>query len=380
MNTFIERSIKARLTAKLLPNKVVLLAGARRVGKTVFVNHLLAHVIREQYLLLNGEDMATHAVLENRTIENYRRLMGDRRFLVIDEAQKVPDIGQVLKLMVDNIEGIRILATGSSALDLSNKMGEPLTGRKFTFNLYPLAQMEFTGTENFVETRARLEERMIFGSYPELLQYSGNYEKAEYLRELVNAYLFKDILALEDIRNSDKIAGLLRLVAFQIGKEVSLEELGRQLGLSRNTVEKYLDLLSKVFVVFRLPGFSRNLRNEITKTSRWYFYDNGVRNTLINNMNPIAMRNDAGELWENYLVSERIKFQHYTGMSVNNYFWRTYQQHEIDLVEEAGGSLAAYELKWSPTKNAKPPLMWSKAYPESSFKLINPENYLDWIT
>jgi len=185
---------------------------------------------------------------------------------------------------------------------------------------------------------------------------------------------------LGGIRNSDKIAGLLRLIAFQIGKEVSLEELGRQLGLSRNTVEKYLDLLSKVFVVFRLPGFSRNLRNEITKTSRWYFYDNGIRNTLINNMNSFPIRNDLGELWENYIVSERLKYQHYKGISVNNYFWRTYQQHEIDLVEEGGGNLAAYELKWGQVKNVKPPAAWSRAYPESSFRLINPENYLEWIT
>ncbi len=380
MSIFIERSIKTRLIPKLLPNKVVLLMGARRVGKTALINHLLEHDINEPYLLLNGEDMATHSVLANRTVENYQRLMGDKRFLVIDEAQKVPDIGLVLKLIVDNIEGIRVLATGSSALDLSNKMGEPLTGRKFTFNLYPLAQMEFSKTENLVETRSRLEERMIFGCYPELQQYSGNYDKAEYLRELVNAYLFKDILELGGIRNSDKIAGLLRLIAFQIGKEVSLEELGRQLGLSRNTVEKYLDLLSKVFVVFRLPGFSRNLRNEITKTSRWYFYDNGIRNTLINNMNSFPIRNDLGELWENYIVSERLKYQHYKGISVNNYFWRTYQQHEIDLVEEGGGNLAAYELKWGQVKNVKPPAAWSRAYPESSFRLINPENYLEWIT
>lgn len=380
MQHFVNRSIKDRLIPKLLPNKVVLLLGARRVGKTVFINNLLKHELNEPYLLLNGEDMATHAVLEIRTVENYKRLMGEKRLLVIDEAQKVPDIGLVLKLMVDNIDGLRVLATGSSALDLSNKMGEPLTGRKFTFNLYPLAQMEFSGIENLVETRARLEERMIFGCYPELLQYTGDQDKAEYLRELVNAYLFKDILELDGIRNSDKIAGLLRLIAFQIGKEVSLEELGRQLGLSRNTVEKYLDLLSKVFVVFKLPGFSRNLRNEITKTSRWYFYDNGIRNTLINNMNPFAIRNDLGELWENYIVSERLKYQHYKGKSVNNYFWRTYQQHEIDLVEEEGGGLAAYEIKWSQVKNARPPISWVRAYPESSFRLINPENYLEWIT
>lgn len=233
--------------------------------------------------------MTTTEILKLRTVENYKRLMGKYKVLIIDEAQKIQDIGQILKLMVDTIEGIKIIASGSSVFDLANQLGEPLTGRKVTFNLFPLAQMEYSEEENLLQTKSLLEERLIYGSYPELLKYDSYEEKAAYLNELVNSYLLKDILEHDGIKNSSKMINLLRLIAFQIGKEVSLEELGRQLGMSRSSVERYLDLLSKVFVIYKVSGFSRNLRKEITKTSRWYFYDNGIRNTLIANFNPIAL-------------------------------------------------------------------------------------------
>jgi uncharacterized protein len=379
MAVFLERAITSKLLNKLIANKVLVLLGARRVGKTILIQELLNRHIKEPYLMLNGEDMATMAILAQRTVENYQRLIGTKKLLIIDEAQKIPEIGLALKLMVDSIAGLKIIATGSSVFDLSNKLGEPLTGRKYTFYLFPLAQMEYSGSENLVETRARLEERMIFGCYPELLSLTGNDEKEVYLNELVGSYLLKDILEYEGIKNSSKVLKLLQLIAFQIGKEVSLEELGKQLGISRNTVERYLDLLSKVFVIYRLPGFSRNLRNEITKTSRWYFYDNGIRNALINNFNPLTIRNDTGELWENYLLAERLKFQHYNGIHSNNYFWRTYQQQEIDLIEERDGKLFAYEIKWRSGKTVRIPSAWAKAYPESSFEVIHTENYLKWI-
>ena len=379
MAVFLERAITPQLLNKLIANKVLVLLGARRVGKTRLIQELLNRHIKEPYLLLNGEDMATMAILAQRTVENYQRLIGTKKLLIIDEAQKIPEIGLALKLMVDSIAGLKIIATGSSVFDLSNKLGEPLTGRKYTFYLFPLAQMEYSGSENLVETRARLEERMIYGCYPELLSLTGNDEKEVYLNELVGSYLLKDILEYEGIKNSSKVLKLLQLIAFQIGKEVSLEELGKQLGISRNTVERYLDLLSKVFVIYRLPGFSRNLRNEITKTSRWYFYDNGIRNALINNFNPLMIRNDTGELWENYLLAERLKFQHYNGIHSNNYFWRTYQQQEIDLIEEREGNLFAYEIKWRSGKAVRIPSAWVKAYPESSFEVIHTENYLEWI-
>ena len=379
MEKYINRAIKTAFLKKMIPNKVLLLLGARRVGKTSFVEHIIKENINEPVLELNGEDMSTVEILKQRTVENYSRLMGKHRILIIDEAQKIPDIGFILKLMVDKIEGIKIIATGSSMFDLANQLGEPLTGRKVTFNLYPLAQMEFSEEENLIQTKSLLEERLIYGSYPELLKYESYEEKAAYLNELVNSYLLKDILEHDGIRNSSKMISLLRLIAFQIGKEVSLEELGKQLGMSRSSVEKYLDLLSKVFVIYKLSGFSRNLRKEITKTSRWYFYDNGIRNTLIANFNPIALRNDIGELWENYLLSERVKYQQYTGMIVNNYFWRTYYQQEIDWVEERVGNLFAYEIKWK-NKKVKVPSAWKEAYPDSEYSVISQDNYLDFIT
>lgn len=380
MNTYIQRTIEASMVEKLQPNKVIVLLGARRVGKTLLLNHLIEHSIHEPFLFFNGEDMAVQALLSQRTAENYKRLMGDKKLLILDEAQKLEDVGQILKFMVDTIEGLKVIATGSSVFDLSNKLGEPLTGRKYTFKIFPLAQMEYSAIENSVQTMAKLEERLIYGCYPELVHLPSNQEKADYLNEMVDAYLLKDILEFDGIRNAAKMLNLLRLIAFQIGKEVSLEELGRQLALSRNTVEKYLDLLSKVFVVYKLSGFNRNLRSEITKTNRWYFYDNGIRNALIRNYNPLSIRNDAGELWENYVLTERVKFQHYTNIQASNYFWRTYEQQEIDWIEESGGRLSAYEIKWNPAKTVRVPTAWTKAYPESSFQVIHPENHLDWIS
>ena len=379
MNSYIPRAIEESIVNKLQPNKVIVLLGARRVGKTLLLNHLIEHSIHEPFLFFNGEDMAVQALLSQRTDENYKRLLGDKKLLILDEAQKLEDVGQILKFMVDTIEGLKVIATGSSVFDLSNKLGEPLTGRKYTFKMYPLAQMEYSVIENSVQTMAKLEERLIYGCYPELVHLPSNQEKADYLNEMVDAYLLKDILEFDGIRNATKMLHLLRLIAFQIGKEVSLEELGRQLALSRNTVEKYLDLLSKVFVVYKLSGFNRNLRSEITKTNRWYFYDNGIRNALIRNYHPLSIRNDAGELWENYVLTERVKFQHYTNIQANNYFWRTYEQQEIDWIEESGGRLSAYEIKWNPAKTVRVPTAWTKAYPESSFQVIHPENYLDWI-
>jgi uncharacterized protein len=375
----ITRIIENKLITSLIPNKVVVLVGARRIGKTSLIKKIVAELKDEQVLELNGEDLATNEVLKQRTVENYKRLLSGTTLLVIDEAQKIEDIGSILKLIVDEIQGIKILVTCSSMFDLSNKLGEPLTGRKITFYLFPLAQMEYQSSENIIQTRARLEERLIYGSYPEVMQYSDNTSKSNYLKQLVNDYLLKDILAFEGVRNAAKMLDLLRLIAFQVGKEVSFDELGRQLGLSKNSVQKYLDLLTKVFVIYRLPGFSRNLRSEIVKSSKWYFYDNGIRNVLIANFAPLGMRNDIGELWENYCLYERLKYQQYVGMTVNNYFWRTYQQQEIDWIEERDGRLFAFEIKWKQMKKIVAPSAWLNSYPDTSFEVITNENYLDWI-
>ena len=373
------RSIQSIFEKNLRPNKVLMLIGPRRVGKTTFIRNYLKAFKAEEILKLNGEDVLDAALIQERSVANYSRLLEGKKLLVIDEAQHIPNIGMILKLIVDTIEGIRVIASGSSAFDLHQQAGEPLVGRMSTLNLFPLGQLEFSKVEDFKTTQENREERLIFGGYPELSQYSEWKDKEAYLYQLMNDYLLKDILKVDGVRNSHKLYSLLRLIAFQIGKEVSLEELGRQLGMSKNTVERYLDMLSKVFVVYRISGFNRNLRKEIVKNNRWYFYDNGVRNALIQNFNKLNLRADVGELWENYLAAERIKFQNYTQLHCTNYFWRTYDQQELDWVETEGDTIRSYEFKYNLNKSPKAPIGWRNAYPEASFDVIHSGNYLEWI-
>lgn len=329
-------------------------------------------------LVLQGEDYDTQQLLAVRSVAAYRRLVEGVDLLVIDEAQAIPEVGAVLKLMVDQVEGLRLLVTGSSAFDLANLSGEPLTGRAHHHPLYPLSQRELGRRENHLETRQRLEERLVYGSYPEVVNLPDGASRQRYLSELVNAYLMKDLLTFDGVRNAAKLLSLLRLVALQIGREVSLEELARQLQMSKNTVDRYLDLLTKVFVLRRVGGYSRNLRKEIVKNARWYFYDNGIRNALINDFRPLVLRTDVGELWENYLTAERIKALAAQERSVEIYFWRTYDHQEIDWVEAENGELRAYEFKWQRGR-ARPPKAFADAYPDSTFTLVNQENYLDFI-
>ncbi|SFA89375.1 ATP-binding protein [Algoriphagus aquimarinus] len=375
----IPRALQADFDRKLKPNKVLMILGPRRSGKTALVRQFTKDVDHQQCLILNGEDVLDAALLQERSVANYSRLLAGKTLLVIDEAQHIPDIGLILKLIVDSIDGIQVIATGSSSFDMHQQVGEPLVGRKNTLFLYPLAQMEFAKIEDLKATIEKREERLIFGGYPELIHFSDWKDKEDYLYQIMNDYLLKDILMVDGVKNSDKLYSLLRLVAFQVGKEVSLEELGKQLGMSKNTVERYLDLLSKVFVVFKIGGYSRNLRKEIVKNSRWYFYDNGVRNAIIQNFNRLDLRADVGELWENYLAVERMKFQNYSQMHCNNYFWRTYDQQEIDWVEEEGDKLRAFEFKYQNSKGSKVPGAWAKAYPHASYETIHTGNYLDWI-
>jgi predicted AAA+ superfamily ATPase len=371
------RDLSDNILKKLKPNKVVLVFGARRVGKTLLVKEILAKV-NEPVLILNGEDINVHDKLANRSVENYKQILGTYKLLYIDEAQKIPEIEEKLKLMIDEIDGLKIIISGSSSFDIHKDAGEPLTGRKYTFNLYTFSENEYNQIENSISKIDRLSERLVFGNYPELLHLPDRDDKIDYLNEMISSYLLKDILVYEHIKNSQKIFNLLRLVAFQIGGEVSLQELGKQLGVSKNTVEKYLDLLNKVFILHKVEGFSRNLRKEITKNSRWYFLDNGIRNAVIANFNPVHARNDIGALWENYMISERLKYQSYKRISSNNYFWRTYEQQEIDWVEERDGSLFGYEFKWKEDK-VKIPTQWKSAYPGASFELINVNNFNEWL-
>jgi predicted AAA+ superfamily ATPase len=375
---YINRFAEAQIQAYLRPNKVVVILGPRRVGKTVLINKILSEST-EPYLLLNGEDVATRELFERRSIPSLQLMLEGKKFLVIDEAQKVPDIGNALKLMVDEIEGLRVMITGSSAFDVENYTGEPLTGRKMTFKLFGISEGEIANKESIIERKDGLLERLVYGNYPELLQMESRKEKHLYLRELLNSYLLKDILTFETIKNTNKIIDLLRLVAFQVGSEVSIPELANGLQLSRNTVEKYLDLLTKVFILYKVGGFSRNLRKEVNKSNRYYFSDNGIRNILVGNLNPVHLRNDMGILWENYMIAERIKYQHYNDMLVYNYFWRTYDQQEIDWVEDRAGKLYGYEFKWNPNKKPRVPAAWKKAYSDAAYQVVNPDNYQSWL-
>ena len=372
----IERVLLMQLENEFDKQKVSLLLGARRVGKTSILQSIYQKM-NTKCLWLNGEDADAQLLLAERSIANYKRLLEGYTLLIIDEAQFVPDMGRKAKLMIDEIHPLHIILTGSSAFDIA-EMGEPLVGRTITHYLYPVSQGELMQQENSLQTKQNLEDRLLYGSYPEVVTTINSQEKKRYLTDLVNTYLLKDILVFENIKNPQKLKDLLQLLAYQVGNEVSLEELGKQLGLSKNTVERYLDLLSKVFVIYKRSGYSKNLRKEIVKSHRWYFFDNGIRNAIINNYSPIVTRQDIGQLWENYVLSERMKHNEYSNNNVNSFFWRTYDQQEIDVIEEKNGSINAFEIKWKQDK-IKTPVAFKKAYPDADFALINQNNYLNWV-
>ena len=373
----IKRLLQDKIATKIEPNKAILIFGARRVGKTVLIRQVVKDFAGKT-MILNGEDYDTLALLAERSAANYRHLLDGVDLLAIDEAQNIPDIGLKMKLIVDEVKGIRVIVSGSSSFDLLNKAGEPLVGRSTQFHLTPFSQKEIAQSETVLDTRQNLELRLIYGSYPEVVTMASSEHKADYLKDIVNAYLLKDILAIDGLKNSGKMKELLRLIAFQLGNEVSYDELGKQLGMSKVTVEKYLDLLSKVFVVYRLGAYARNLRKEVTKAGKWYFYDNGIRNAILGNFNPLSIRQDIGALWENYLISERIKANNNEGLGKELYFWRTYDRQEIDLIEESLNSLVALEFKWG-NKKARLPNAFKEAYPNVEFDVVNKDNYLNYL-
>lgn len=373
----IQRALEKKLLSDIKPQKVVLLLGARRVGKTVLMEKLIREY-GDGVVFLNGEDYATVEMLSARTISSYKQLFQGVKLLAIDEAQNIPHIGNILKLIIDHIEGLSVIVSGSSSFDLYNMAGEPLVGRSNHYMLYPFSLKELSKEESGVETMQLLEERLVYGMYPELIHISDFDKKKQYLLEVVNSYLLKDILMIDGIKNSSKMRDLLRLVAFQMGSEVSYDELARQLGLSRNTVEKYLDLLSKIYVIHKLPAFSKNKRKEVTKSSKWYFTDNGIRNAVINDFRVVSMREDVGLLWESFLIGERMKKRNNANEFASFYFWRSYSMQEIDLIEEFNGIISAFEFKWN-NKKVKAPSRFVENYPHTDFNVINKINFWDFI-
>ena len=364
----------------LQPGKVLAIYGPRRAGKTTLITDFLSTWDGGRYFLGTGEDRAVREVLDSSDVNLIRSTFTGYSLIVIDEAQALSKEGIELKMLVDTLPDIKVIASGSSSFQLANDIGEPLTGRRRTATLFPISAMEYAEEFGNMHLRQTLDDLLVYGMYPEIMTMENKLDKAEALHELCNSYLFKDILSFERLRNADKIHRLLGLLAFQVGKEVSLAELGTSLGLNRLTVERYVDLLEKSFVIFRLPGFSRNLRSEITKTSRYYFHDNGIMNAIVNNFNSIDMRNgnDIGALWENFIISERRKKQEYKRLLTNNYFWRTYERQEVDLVEERGGELFGYEIKYGKA-TPRPPSLWRENYPNAHFEVISRQNFMDFV-
>ncbi len=360
------------------PGKVLIIFGPRQVGKTTLLEHYLASS-QARYKFVSGDDVSVQAILSEPSLQNLQEYVAGYQLLVIDEAQKIHRIGETLKLMIDHMNHLNIIVTGSSSFELAGQIGEPLTGRQTTLTLYPIAQLELKQLYNKHELQERLENYLRFGCYPEVITANNEEEKKEIITEIAHAYLLKDILMLDSVKRPKQLLDLLRLLAFQIGKEVSLSELAQKLMIDVKTVSRYLDLLEKSFVIYNLRGFSRNLRNEMTKKGKYFFYDLGIRNALIANFNSLKLRDDVGELWENFLFIERIKKQSYLKILANNYFWRTWDQKEIDLIEERDGRLYGYEFKWG-KKKVKAPKIWLETYKNASFEVISQDNYLEWIT
>lgn len=366
------------LEKEVKPGKVTVIFGPRRVGKTTLLQSFLSQTSLK-YKLDSGENIRTQEILSSRDFNRIFEYVEGLELLALDEAQYIPDVGLGLKIMVDHRPNLRVIATGSSSFDLSHQIGEPLVGRKTTLLFFPLSQLELSQNLSAYDLKMRLEEFLIFGGYPEVLLAPTRKEKIGALEEIVNSYLLKDILSFDRIRGSRTIFNLLKLLAFQVGHEVSLNELSGSLDVNIKTVARYLDLLEKAFVIKSVGGLSRNLRKEIKSKYKYYFLDNGIRNGVASQFNNLSDRNDVGQLWENFLYSERLKKRTYGQIHANEYFWRTYDQQEIDLVEERDGSFYGFEFKWSTKKKVSPPSDWAKTYPNSHFQIINPENYLRFV-
>ncbi len=373
-----DRDLLPIIRQRCFQGKVIILVGARQVGKTTLLKTLVKEYHSDDTLFVNCDEPQSVSLLTRRNLRDLQALIGNKRLIVIDEAQKVDNIGLTLKLMVDNFPDIQVIATGSSAFELRNQLNEPLTGRKYEYQLSPISTNEIWQTEGYLDVQRLFEQRLLYGSYPDILTHPA--DARELLLSLSDSYLYKDILAVDALRKPDLLDKLLRSLAFQVGSEVSYNELAQTIGSDSKTVEKYIELLEKCFIVFRLHGLSRNLRNELKKAKKVYFYDNGVRNAVIQQFAPADMRNDMGALWENFFIAERIKFNHYRRYNCNCYFWRTTAQQEIDYIEERDGTMTAFEMKWSTKKaNVRFPQSFLDAYNVKETIVVTPDNYLDFL-
>ncbi len=361
---------------RLADEKAIIILGARQAGKSTLLKQLETD-FKAPCMWWNGDDADIRQILADSNATQLKSLLGNTQTLIIDEAQRIKNIGLTIKIIIDQLQHIKVIATGSSAFELANQVNEPLTGRKWEFQLFPIAYQEMEQHTNFLQEKRLLAHRLVYGSYPEIVTHLG--DEKQRLKQLADSYLFKDILIWERIKKPEKLEKLLQALAFQVGSEVSYNELSRMAGLDNQTVEKYIQLLEKVFIIFRLPSFNRNLRNELKKSRKIYFYDNGLRNAVINQFNSVNMRNDIGALWENYLISERIKYNHAHSFFANRFFWRTHSQQEIDYLEEQNGKISAYEFKWNSNTKAKFPKKFIDTYQPYKTKVITPDNYRDFL-
>lgn len=371
----IERFLYKTIEEKLFKGKIIILSGARQVGKTTLLKQILHHT--EDVLWLNGDEMQVQNLFDNASAERLLSEFGNSRIVILDEAQRIKDIGVRLKLIADSDSNIQVIASGSSAFELANQVNEPLTGRKWEYQLFPVSFGEMVAQHGKLQELRMLPRRIVYGYYPEVVMNDGN--ETEILKLLTDAYLYKDILSWENIKHPDRLQRLLRALAYQVGSQVSFNELSQMCSLDSKTVERYITLLEQCYIIFRLPSFSHNLRHELKASRKIYFYDNGIRNALIANFNAPEIRQDNGALWENFVISERMKSNGYCQRWVNRYFWRTKQQQEIDYLEESGGKLHAYEIKWNPRAKARVSKTFTDAYPDSNFQVITPENIAEFL-
>lgn len=371
----ITRSLANTINDKIGKNKAIIVMGARQVGKTSLLKMLFADV--NDVLWLNADEPDVRALFENATSTVLKQHFGNHKIIIIDEAQRISDVGVKLKLITDQMQDKQLIATGSSSFDLANKINEPLTGRKWEYKMFPLSFAEMVNHHGLINEKRLVPHRMIYGYYPNVVTNAG--DEKDILLQLADSYLYRDVLAYGGIKKPDIISKLLQALAFQVGSEVSLRELGEICQIDYKTVEKYIVLLEQSYVIFRLASFNRNLRNELKNKRKIYFYDNGIRNALINNFNSVELRQDTGALWENFIISERLKYINYSRQWKNRWFWRTTEKQEIDYIEEADGQIEAFEFKWNPKKQSNIPQIFKKTYNNNTFKIINRDNIEEFL-